>query len=120
MVIDKDLVHAILFYLKAMDLCCADSSTIIGFTINFSFLCSTFVLQLQNRGHRFGHSEAVGEDPLGESKRITCKKCGKFHLWICTDRVKHKARWCQVFSFFRIVLNMHIPSNLHNQNRNKY
>nr|GMD56138.1 uncharacterized protein LOC109170176 isoform X1 [Ipomoea batatas] len=49
----------------------------------------------KNRGHRFGHSEAVGEDPLGESKRITCKKCGKFHLWICTDRVKHKARWCQ-------------------------
>ncbi|RAL47441.1 hypothetical protein DM860_013406 [Cuscuta australis] len=48
----------------------------------------------KNRGRKFMHAEGVGVDIHAESKRIPCK-CGKFHLWICTDRAKNKARWCQ-------------------------
>lgn len=48
----------------------------------------------KNRGRKSSHAEGVGVDIHAESKRIPCK-CGRFHLWICTDRVKNKARWCQ-------------------------
>ncbi|OAY62581.1 Chaperone protein DnaJ [Ananas comosus] len=46
----------------------------------------------------FGHSEVDGEGPRGggESRRIACKKCGNFHLWIWTERTKSQARWCQM------------------------
>nr|DAD37199.1 TPA_asm: hypothetical protein HUJ06_007840 [Nelumbo nucifera] len=30
-----------------------------------------------------------------ESRRIQCTKCGNSHIWICTNRTKSKARWCQ-------------------------
>ncbi|KAI3825848.1 hypothetical protein L1987_07531 [Smallanthus sonchifolius] len=30
-----------------------------------------------------------------ESRRIHCTKCGHSHIWICTNRTKSKARWCQ-------------------------
>ncbi|XP_042520003.1 uncharacterized protein LOC122093681 isoform X2 [Macadamia integrifolia] len=30
-----------------------------------------------------------------ESRRIQCTKCGYSHIWICTNRTKAKARWCQ-------------------------
>ncbi|XP_010459212.1 PREDICTED: uncharacterized protein LOC104740349 [Camelina sativa] len=30
-----------------------------------------------------------------ESRRIHCTKCGNSHIWICTNRSKAKARWCQ-------------------------
>ncbi|KAI3686117.1 hypothetical protein L1987_79789 [Smallanthus sonchifolius] len=30
-----------------------------------------------------------------ESRRIQCTKCGHSHIWICTNRTKSKARWCQ-------------------------
>ncbi|XP_043688402.1 uncharacterized protein LOC122639594 isoform X2 [Telopea speciosissima] len=30
-----------------------------------------------------------------ESRRIHCTKCGNAHIWICTNRTKAKARWCQ-------------------------
>ncbi|RWR83718.1 DnaJ domain-containing protein [Cinnamomum micranthum f. kanehirae] len=30
-----------------------------------------------------------------ESRCIRCTKCGNSHLWICTNRTKAKARWCQ-------------------------
>lgn len=43
----------------------------------------------------FGHSDADGEDPFGESRRIACKRCGGFHLWIHTKKQKSRARWCQ-------------------------
>ncbi|KAG9159932.1 hypothetical protein Leryth_005692 [Lithospermum erythrorhizon] len=32
---------------------------------------------------------------LEESRRIQCTKCGKSHIWVCTNRSKDKARWCQ-------------------------
>ncbi|GMH24475.1 hypothetical protein Nepgr_026318 [Nepenthes gracilis] len=30
-----------------------------------------------------------------ESRRIQCTKCGNSHIWVCTSRLKTKARWCQ-------------------------
>lgn len=32
-----------------------------------------------------------------ESRRIQCTKCGNSHIWVCTNRTKAKARWCQVW-----------------------
>ncbi|CAA0841926.1 Chaperone DnaJ-domain superfamily protein [Striga hermonthica] len=54
----------------------------------------------ENRSHGifrsgFGRSEADGEDPPGELKRIACKKCGFFHTWASTKKIKSRARWCQ-------------------------
>ncbi|KAK1367218.1 dnaJ-like [Heracleum sosnowskyi] len=30
-----------------------------------------------------------------ESRRIQCTKCGNSHIWVCTNKMKTKARWCQ-------------------------
>ncbi|PIN21072.1 Molecular chaperone (DnaJ superfamily) [Handroanthus impetiginosus] len=30
-----------------------------------------------------------------ESRSIQCTKCGNSHIWVCTNRTKAKARWCQ-------------------------
>lgn len=43
----------------------------------------------------FSHSEGDFEGPHGDSRRIACKQCGDFHIWILTDRSKSQARWCQ-------------------------
>ncbi|XWS14242.1 hypothetical protein CRYUN_Cryun36dG0106000 [Craigia yunnanensis] len=43
----------------------------------------------------FAQSEADGEEQLGESRRIACKKCGNFHVWVHTKKSKSRARWCQ-------------------------
>ncbi|KAJ8767314.1 hypothetical protein K2173_017358 [Erythroxylum novogranatense] len=43
----------------------------------------------------FEHSQAAGKDPSGDSRRIACKKCSNFHLWIHVERSKSQARWCQ-------------------------
>lgn len=43
----------------------------------------------------FARPEAEAEDILGESRRIACKKCGNFHLWVHTKKTKSQARWCQ-------------------------
>ncbi|KAG8061655.1 hypothetical protein GUJ93_ZPchr0003g16606 [Zizania palustris] len=43
----------------------------------------------------FSPSEGVDEGPYGLSRRIACKKCSDFHLWIYTGRAKSQARWCQ-------------------------
>ncbi|XP_012842575.1 PREDICTED: uncharacterized protein LOC105962798 isoform X1 [Erythranthe guttata] len=54
----------------------------------------------ENKGHglfksSFARPEGDGEDPLGESRHIACRKCGFFHLWVYTTKLKSKARWCQ-------------------------
>ncbi|PIN23256.1 Molecular chaperone (DnaJ superfamily) [Handroanthus impetiginosus] len=54
----------------------------------------------ENKGHAsftssFAHMEADGEGPPGESRQIACRKCGFFHLWIYTKKLKSSARWCQ-------------------------
>ncbi|KAK4433851.1 DnaJsubfamily B member 1 [Sesamum alatum] len=54
----------------------------------------------ENKGHgffssSFAHTNADGEDPPGESRRISCRKCGFYHVWICTKKLKSRARWCQ-------------------------
>lgn len=40
-------------------------------------------------------SEANDEGLFGESRRIVCKTCGNFHLWMHTKKSKSRARWCQ-------------------------
>ncbi|KAL0414853.1 UNVERIFIED_CONTAM: 30S ribosomal protein S6 [Sesamum radiatum] len=54
----------------------------------------------ENKGHgffksSFARTEADSEDLLGESRRIACRKCGYFHLWVYTKKSKSRARWCQ-------------------------
>ncbi|KAM1083176.1 hypothetical protein ACFX19_022016 [Malus domestica] len=54
----------------------------------------------KNGGHGvfppgFAHPEADGEDPFGDSRRISCNKCGNFHVWVLTRKSKSQARWCQ-------------------------
>ncbi|PON93134.1 Terminal organelle assembly protein [Trema orientale] len=54
----------------------------------------------KNGGHGLfasglARSDADGEDPFGESRRIACKKCNNFHLWVLTGKSKSRARWCQ-------------------------
>ncbi|GAB4850777.1 hypothetical protein Ancab_030076 [Ancistrocladus abbreviatus] len=43
----------------------------------------------------FSRSGADFEEPLGELRRIACKKCGNFHIWVLTKKPKTQARWCQ-------------------------
>lgn len=43
-----------------------------------------------------GPSNKEGPDYFSEeSRRIQCTKCGNSHIWVCTNRSKAKARWCQ-------------------------
>ncbi|KAG5223688.1 dnaJ subfamily member [Salix suchowensis] len=51
----------------------------------------------------FARSEVDGDDPFGESRRIACKKCGNFHLWIHTKKSKSQARWCQDCQDFHLA-----------------
>ncbi|GKB05533.1 putative hemK methyltransferase family member 1-like protein [Tanacetum coccineum] len=41
------------------------------------------------------HQHESDEYCSEESRRIQCTKCGHSHIWICTNRTKSKARWCQ-------------------------
>ncbi|XP_052207327.1 uncharacterized protein LOC127811467 isoform X2 [Diospyros lotus] len=41
-------------------------------------------------------SNQGGSDYCSEESRcIPCTKCGNSHIWVCTNRTKAKARWCQ-------------------------
>lgn len=46
-------------------------------------------------GTTFGRTEVHVDDPLGESRRIACQKCGSFHMWYYTIKTKSRARSCQ-------------------------
>ncbi|XP_059645097.1 uncharacterized protein LOC132286589 isoform X2 [Cornus florida] len=46
-------------------------------------------------GSGFARTEVDGDDPLEESRRIACRKCGNFHVWVYTKKSKSQARWCQ-------------------------
>lgn len=46
-------------------------------------------------GSAFGGTEVHVDDPLGESRRIACQRCGGFHMWFYTNKAKSKARSCQ-------------------------
>lgn len=54
------------------------------------------------------HYEQDGSDYCSEeSRRIQCTKCGNSHIWVCTNRSKAKARWCQVRNlFFPLILGV--------------
>ncbi|KAK7243959.1 hypothetical protein RIF29_38774 [Crotalaria pallida] len=44
------------------------------------------------------HSSSHQDNPdyhSEDSRRIQCTKCGNSHIWVCTNRSKAKARWCQ-------------------------
>ncbi|KAI6687067.1 hypothetical protein NL676_023895 [Syzygium grande] len=42
------------------------------------------------------HSHQANQDYCAEeSRRIQCTKCGNSHVWVCTNRSKTNARWCQ-------------------------
>lgn len=49
---------------------------------------------LSHKSPSTSHQEN-GEYCSVESRRIQCTKCGHSHIWICTSRIKSKARWCQ-------------------------
>ncbi|XP_047315672.1 uncharacterized protein LOC124919474 [Impatiens glandulifera] len=48
-------------------------------------------------------SEADSMNPLEESRHIACRKCGNFHVWIHTKKVKSTARWCQDCKEFHLA-----------------
>lgn len=48
-------------------------------------------------------SEADGTSPLEESRHIVCRKCGNFHVWIHTKKMKSTARWCQDCKEFHLA-----------------
>ncbi|XP_022931527.1 uncharacterized protein LOC111437679 [Cucurbita moschata] len=48
------------------------------------------------RSQSYGTSQQMNSDYCSEeSRRIQCSKCGHSHIWVCTNRNKTKARWCQ-------------------------
>ncbi|XP_057474051.1 uncharacterized protein LOC130762432 isoform X2 [Actinidia eriantha] len=49
---------------------------------------------VSQKSHNTSHQ--VGPDFCSEeSRHIQCTKCGNSHIWVCTNRTKLKARWCQ-------------------------
>ncbi|KAL4200708.1 hypothetical protein AMTRI_Chr02g254910 [Amborella trichopoda] len=48
----------------------------------------------RQRSHGTSQQDGV-EYRSEESRRIHCTKCGNSHIWICTNRTKYRARWCQ-------------------------
>ncbi|KAL5159825.1 DnaJ subfamily C member 14 [Glycine soja] len=46
------------------------------------------------RSHSSSHQDNA-DYRSEESRRIQCTKCGNSHIWVCTNRNKAKARWCQ-------------------------
>ena len=87
------------------------------FKLQFLF-SSTFIkfhvllFQSRRRGffsRSFAHGETDEEDTLKESRRIACRKCGNFHVWIHTKKVKSRARWCQVL----FLLSCHMRSRFY-------
>ncbi|XP_028081249.1 dnaJ homolog dnj-5-like isoform X2 [Camellia sinensis] len=50
--------------------------------------------RVSQTSHNASHPD--GSDYCSEeSRRIHCTKCGNSHVWVCTNRSKAKARWCQ-------------------------
>lgn len=50
--------------------------------------------RVSQTSHNASHPD--GSDYCSEeSRRIHCTKCGNSHIWVCTNRSKAKARWCQ-------------------------
>lgn len=48
------------------------------------------------RSQSYGTSQQMNSDYCSEeSRRIQCSKCGHSHIWVCTNRNKTNARWCQ-------------------------
>ncbi|KAG0476671.1 hypothetical protein HPP92_013512 [Vanilla planifolia] len=64
-----------------------------------------YIRKFQTSSHKNGrhgvfspesnHFEAEDGGFDGVSRRILCKKCHSFHVWMLTERSKSHARWCQ-------------------------
>ncbi|XP_071696329.1 uncharacterized protein [Rutidosis leptorrhynchoides] len=52
--------------------------------------------QLRNEDSKsLSHTSASTNYCSDDLKHIQCTKCGNIHIWICTNRTRLKARWCQ-------------------------
>ncbi|XWS10300.1 hypothetical protein CRYUN_Cryun39dG0064100 [Craigia yunnanensis] len=47
------------------------------------------------KSHSSSRQQSTPDHCSEESRRIQCTKCGNSHIWVCTNRNKAKARWCQ-------------------------
>ncbi|KAK8648194.1 hypothetical protein V6N13_128955 [Hibiscus sabdariffa] len=47
------------------------------------------------KSHSCTRQQSTSDSRSEESRRIQCTKCGNSHIWVCTNRNKAKARWCQ-------------------------
>ncbi|KAL4323863.1 hypothetical protein GQ457_11G014150 [Hibiscus cannabinus] len=47
------------------------------------------------KSHSSSGQQPSSDHCYEESRRIQCTKCGNSHIWVCTNRNKAKARWCQ-------------------------
>ncbi|BAT93293.1 hypothetical protein LR48_Vigan05g019200 [Vigna angularis] len=54
----------------------------------------TMAKSVCQRSHSSSHQDNA-DYRSEESRRIQCTKCGNSHIWVCTNRSKAKARWCQ-------------------------
>ncbi|CAH9052921.1 unnamed protein product [Cuscuta epithymum] len=50
---------------------------------------------LHNRSAGSSHQDTTSDYCSKESRLIKCTKCCNSHIWVCTNRTKAKARWCQ-------------------------
>ena len=62
---------------------------------SYPFFFILLILILRNINTFYNYQEGVVYRSE-ESRRIQCTKCGNSHIWICTNRTKANARWCQV------------------------
>ncbi|KAL9271706.1 DnaJ homolog subfamily C member 14-like protein [Drosera capensis] len=46
-------------------------------------------------GNGFSRPDGGSDEPPGELRGISCKKCGNFHSWFQTNKLKTQARWCE-------------------------
>ena len=59
--------------------------------------CWCWVITSEDNSYPYSYHEQDSQDYRSEeSRRIQCTKCGLSHIWVCTNRSKAKARWCQV------------------------
>lgn len=69
------------------------------------FISWCVVMQLYNPFLIIQNKQESADYCAEESRCIHCTKCGNSHIWVCTNRTKTKARWCQVWALYELVLS---------------